>query len=187
MKIHKLVFGPVLLASLLFSSFGTAQTNIFAEDPLIVAVYENRIEKVHELIVRQHPMSRADIEGRTAMIWGAIQGSYESLELILEVGAQTNIVDDIDNSALYYAASNGHDDVVELLLSYQASINRENRDGRTPLMAATEQGHDRIVARLIAAGADVGISDFTGRTALDLAREGRSRKVIQLLQQAGER
>jgi ankyrin repeat protein len=54
-------------------------------------------------------------------------------------------------------------------------------------MAATEQGHDRIVARLIAAGADVGISDFTGRTALDLAREGRSRKVIQLLQQAGER
>lgn len=187
MKIDKLVFGLVLLASLLFSTFGVAQNNVLAEDPLVVAVYENRTDKVRELIIRQHPMSRADANGRTAMIWGAIQGSYESLEMILEAGAQTNILDDIDNSALYYAAANGHDDVVELLLSYNAGIDSENRDGRTPLMAAAKQGHDRVVAQLIASRADVGVSDFTGRTALDLAREGRSRKVIQLLQQASRR
>ena len=187
MTFHKSIFVPALLASFLFSTFGAAQTNIFAEDPLIVAVYENRTDKVRELIIRQHPMARTDTEGRTAMIWGAIQGSYEALELILEADAQTNLIDEIDNSALYYAANNGHDEVVQLLLSYKANINRENRDGRTPLMAAANQGHARVVAALIAGGADVGVSDFTGRTALDLAREGRSRKVVQLLEQAGGR
>ena len=35
-----------------------AQTNILADDALIVAVYENRVEKVRELLVRQHPKSR---------------------------------------------------------------------------------------------------------------------------------
>lgn len=164
-----------------------AQTNILADDPLIVAVYEDRVEKVRELLVRQHPKSRADTDGRTALIWGSIQGSYESIELLLEDKVLINVLDDVGNGALYHAAENGHIEVVELLLSYQALINQENRDGRTPLMGAVRAGHAQVVQALITAGADVTISDFTGRTALDLAREGRSRQVVQILEKAGAR
>ena len=164
-----------------------AQTNIFAEDPLIVAVYENRTDRVNELIVRQHPLARADTDGRTAMIWGAIQGSYDSLVLLLDAGARTNLVDDVGNSALYHAAEQGHIDVVDLLLSHDAAVDEENRDGRTPLMAAARTGHVEITRALIAAGADIDRSDFTGRTVLDIARDGRSRQVVQILKQAGAR
>lgn len=181
------IFLPALLITSVLASPVAAQTNILAEDPLIVAVYENRTAKVRALVVRQHPMFRADADGRTAMIWGAIQGSYDSLALILEAGAPLNIVDEVGNSALYHAAENGHVGVVELLLSYGTEIDRDNRDGRTPLMAAARAGHLETLVALIAAGAEVGLSDFTGRTALDLARDGRSRKVVQLLQKAERR
>lgn len=177
----------VLLALVALSAPVAAQTNIFADDPLIVAVYEDRPEKVRELIVRQHPLARSDRVGRTAMIWGAIQGSYDSLALLLEAKARTNLVDEVGNSSLYHAAENGHIDVVDLLLSYNATVDQENRDGRTPLMAAARAGHVVITRSLIAAGADVERSDFTGRTVLDIARDGRSRQVVQILKKAGAR
>ncbi|HCO99954.1 MAG TPA: ankyrin repeat domain-containing protein [Rhodospirillaceae bacterium] len=169
------------------SKTGFAQTNILADDPLIVAVYEDRVERVRELLVRKHPKSRADTDGRTALIWGSIQGSYQSIELLLEDKVLVNNTDAIGNGALYHAAENGHIEVVELLLSYRAPINQENRDGRTPLMAAVRAGHIPVVQFLIDAGADPTISDFTGRTALDLAREGRSRQVTGILEKVGTR
>jgi ankyrin repeat protein len=176
-----------VLAGLVLATPAAAQTNIFADDPLIVAVYENRTDKVNELIVRQHPMARADTDGRTAMIWGAIQGSYDSLVLLLDAGTRTNLVDDVGNSALYHAAEQGHVEVVNLLLSHNATVDEENRDGRTPLMAAARAGHVEITRALIAAGADTDRSDFTGRTVLDIARNGRSRQVIRILEKAGAR
>ena len=161
--------------------------NILADDVLIVAVYEDRVEKVRELLVRQHPKSRADTDGRTALIWGSIQGSYDSIELLLEDKVLVNQLDDVGNGALYHAAENGHAGIVDLLLTYHALINQENRDGRTPLMAAVRAGHAEAAQLLIAAGADIMISDFTGRTAFDLAREGRSRQVVKILEKAGAR
>ena len=181
------IFLSVLLVASVLALPVAAQTNILAVDPLIVAVYENQVENVRALVVRKHPMSRAGGDGRTAMMWGSIQGSYDSLVLILEAGAQINIVDEAGNNSLYHAAENGHIEVVELLLTHNAEIDRENRDGRTPLMAAARAGHQGVLATLIAAGAEVGLSDFTGRTALDLAREGRSRKVVQMLEKAKRR
>jgi uncharacterized protein len=183
------VLGAMAFASVALMPAGpaAAQTNVLADDVLIVAVYENRVEKVRELLVRQHPKSRADTDGRTALIWGSIQGSYDSIELLLEDKVLINQLDDLGNGALYHAAANGHVEVVELLLTYNARIEQENRDGRTPLMAAVRAGHAPIVQALIAAGADVTISDFTGRTALDLAREGRSRRIVQILEKADAR
>ena len=183
------VLGAVAAATIGLMPMGpaAAQTNVLADDALIVAVYENRVEKVRELLVRLHPKSRADTDGRTALIWGSIQGSHDSVELLLKDKVLINQADDVGKSALYHAAQNGHADVVELLLTYDALIEQENRDGRTPLMAAVSAGHKAIVQSLIEAGADVTVSDFTGRTVLDLARDGRSRQVIRILEKAGAR
>lgn len=181
---HAVSFGFVatLLIGLMSAAPAAAQTNILADDVLIVAVYEDRVEKVRELLVRNHPKTRTDSGGRTALIWGSIQGSYESVELLLEDKVLVDQVDEVGNGALYHAAENGHVELVELLLHFRASINQENRDGRTPLMAAVQAGHAPIVQALIDAGADVTISDFTGRDVFDLAREGRSRQVTRILE-----
>ncbi|CAN0571931.1 unnamed protein product, partial [Laminaria digitata] len=74
----------VLVTFVVFSTPVAAQTNVFADDPLIVAVYEDRTDKVRALIVRQHPMARVDSDGRTPLIFGAIQGSDDSIALLLE-------------------------------------------------------------------------------------------------------
>ena len=188
---RKLVRRPTFPGALAMAAFGLmpadatyAQTNILAAAALLVAVYENRVVRVRELLVRQHPKSRADTDGRTALIWGAIEGSYDAIELLLKDKARVDLVDSVGNGALYYAAENGYLDVVELLLYFDAAIDLENRDGRTPLMAAVRGGHAQIVQLLIDKGADVTISDFTGRTALDLARDSRSRQVTAIVQKA---
>ena len=112
-----------------------AQINLFADDPVIVAAYENRPDDVRDLLVRRASTTQSDVDGRTALIWGAIQGSYDAIEVLLEFQVRIDIVDDLGNSALYYAAGNGHFDVVELLLEVDKLIDRENLDGRTPLFS----------------------------------------------------
>lgn len=186
--------GLALLAAIVTTALLTAglapaaaETELFRDDPLIVAVYENNVDETRSLVVRRHPMARTTSEGRTALMWGAIQNSYESVQILLEAQARPNLVDDTGNSALYLAADNGNAEIVGLLLEYGAEIDQENRDGRTPLMAAARNGHLAAIEALIAGGADVNHADYTGRTVLDIARDGRSRQVEQALIRAGAR
>lgn len=164
-----------------------AQIELFADDPVIVAAYENRPGVVRELMVRRASTTRSDVDGKTALIWGAIQGSYDAIKVLLEFQTRTDIVDKLGNSALYYAAGNGHYDVVELLLEADRLIDRENLDGRTPLMHAVQKGRTEVANLLIEGGADINHTDFTGRSVLDLARNGRSRALVKSLEAAGAR
>ena len=162
-----------------------AQISLFRDDPVIVAAYENRPDDVRELMVRRASTTRVDGDGKTALIWGAIQGSYDAIEILLEFQTRTDIVDELGNSALHYAAGNGHYDVVELLLDADRRVDRENLDGRTPVMHAAEKGRAEVVNLLIERGADINHTDFTGRSVLDVARNSRSRALVKTLEAAG--
>jgi len=164
-----------------------AQIELFADDPVIVAAYENRPVEVRDLMVRRASTTRSDRDGKTALIWGAIQGSYDAIEVLLEFQTRTDIVDGLGNGALYYAAGNGHYDVVELLLEADKVVDRENLDGRTPLMHAAEKGQAEVARLLIERGADINHTDFTGRSVLDVARNSRSRRLVKDLEAAGAR
>lgn len=164
-----------------------AQIDLFADDPVIVAAYENRPGDVRNLLVRRASTTRSDNDGRTALIWGAIQGSYDAIEVLLEFKTRTDLVDELGNGALYYAAGNGHFAVVELLLEADKAIDRENLEGRTPLMHAAEKGRAEVARLLIERGADINRTDFTGRSVLDLARNSRSRRLVKDLEAAGAR
>jgi ankyrin repeat protein len=165
----------------------SAQIELFRDDPVIVAAYENRPSDVRNLMVRRASTTRSDGDGKTALIWGAIQGSYDAIEVLLEFQVRTDIVDGLGNSALYYAAGNGHFDVVELLLEVDKLIDRENLEGRTPLMNAAGKSQAEVAKLLIERGADINHTDFTGRSVLDMARNGRSRQLVKILEAAGAR
>lgn len=51
--------------------------------------------------------------------------------LLLEHGADPNVIDSSGNSALHYAVYNGHEEMVALLLQYNANIEQKTKVGFT--------------------------------------------------------
>ena len=73
------------------------------------------------------------------------------MKLLLERGADVNIVDDEGRTALMYAAEGKYVDAIPLLIHAQADFYTRNREGRTALDIATKAGRKYAVEILKAA------------------------------------
>ncbi len=65
--------------------------------------------------------------------------------MLLDAGAQVNVVQADDFTPLHEAAQNGQREMVELLLAHGADRDARMSDGKTPLDLALEYGHGGIV------------------------------------------
>ena len=118
----------------------------------------------------------------SASIYG---GNYaESVELLLEKGANIYLGDKKGNTALHYAAASDSEldrvAMVKLLLAKGADVNAKG-DVWTPLMSASYNGHAEIVGLLLEKGADIKFQDRAGFNALHYAKEKGHKEVEQLL------
>lgn len=136
------------------------------------------------------------------------------MRLLLERGADPDVVNDNDESALSFACVWGWHAVANELLSGGADPGLEFKDGNTPLTFAAQWGHRRIVEKLLARGAKPTITalrwavvwkrfrvaemlapltdnldhrDPDGKTVLDRARDAgpRARRVVELIERRG--
>lgn len=112
-----------------------------------------------------------DEEGSTAIHW-AIRNETErndrrreTIQRLIEYGANIDAEDKRGCTPLYYASLYGNLKVVELLLERGASLNVENKENETALIAACKEHHHKVVKRFLAAGANVRIHG-SGGTAL---------------------
>ncbi len=85
------------------------------------------------------------------------------------------------------AASFGHDAVVKVL-AQRAEVDGNSMSiaGRSPLFCSAAYGYEQVVATLIEAGTDPSPVDENGDTALIVARRYGHRKIVEMLEQAGE-
>ena len=90
--------------------------------------------------------------GFTALLFAAQQGSVESLQLLLDHGADVNDTAPIGTSALTVAAYSGQRAAVDLLLERGANPNHDSA-GYTPLHTAVLRGDAAMVRSLLARGA----------------------------------
>uniref|UniRef100_A0A8D9B2T5 Ankyrin repeat domain-containing protein 27 n=1 Tax=Cacopsylla melanoneura TaxID=428564 RepID=A0A8D9B2T5_9HEMI len=90
-----------------------------------------------------------DDRGFTVLHVAALYGRIKVVDLVLELGADTNTQDLCGCSPLHYAATRGHQNVLLLLLHSGASINLTDNEGNTPLHLATNNGHETCVKALI--------------------------------------
>jgi ankyrin repeat protein len=80
-----------------------------------------------------HPVNYVDSNGDALLHIAAQLGDKRTVELLLNVGIDVNLLGDMSNTALHYAAISGSSDLYEYLCSKGASEQILNEFGKTPL------------------------------------------------------
>nr|XP_022287363.1 uncharacterized protein LOC111100064 [Crassostrea virginica]XP_022287364.1 uncharacterized protein LOC111100064 [Crassostrea virginica]XP_022287365.1 uncharacterized protein LOC111100064 [Crassostrea virginica]XP_022287366.1 uncharacterized protein LOC111100064 [Crassostrea virginica]XP_022287367.1 uncharacterized protein LOC111100064 [Crassostrea virginica]XP_022287368.1 uncharacterized protein LOC111100064 [Crassostrea virginica]XP_022287369.1 uncharacterized protein LOC111100064 [Crasso len=105
----------------------------------------------------------------------------ETIQSLLDNGADVNLGAKNRMSPLYAACQNGHDSTVQLLLNNGANVNLCEETGVSPLYMACHNGHDSIVQLLLDNGADVNLCMDTGASPLYIACQNGHDSTVQLL------
>lgn len=113
-------------------------------------------------------------DGFTALHLAAFFGEEEAAKILLERGAEVNVVarhESIHVTPLHSAASASHQAIVKLLLEHGADPNAAQDGGFTPLHSAAQNDDRDSVEALLEAGADPSLANDEGKTSADLAGE----------------
>ena len=139
-------------------------------------------ERLVELLLRF--VDANSISGRKTPLQAACRaGHIEIVEILLQSGADPNLIAEQWESPLYSAASQGFIDIVKILLGAGAKLNLPSVNGETALHGASCQGHSEICELLLHSGAEVNAKSTNGETPLHKA--SKSYKVVEILLSAG--
>ena len=101
-------------------------------------------------------------------------------QLLMQAGADANIVNNEGNSALMLASHRDMPVLIPALVKAGADINQRGRDG-TSLVVAAEEGHTAVVRALLDATADPNLRDRHDETPLMKAAKKDHVEIIALL------
>ena len=88
--------------------------------------------------------------GGTPLLWAAVTGRAEAIELLIRRGADVNAAGRDGGTALHAAAFLGHEKAVDVLVRNGAKVNAANSSGETPLDVATlDEGTTRYFASVL--------------------------------------
>lgn len=88
--------------------------------------------------------------GGTPLLWAAVTGQSDAMELLIIRGANVNATDREGGTALHAAGFLGHDKAVSLLIRSRANVNAANVRGEKPLDGASlDVGTTRYIASLL--------------------------------------
>ena len=115
-------------------------------------------------------------------MWTAAEGHLNIVELLLEHGADPNIINYLGRSAIMYASNYGYYKIAKALVEKGATPNptRELMD-HPPLSATANQGHIEVVKLLVEHGANVMYKNEDKKSALDIAMEAGHGDVAKYL------
>lgn len=141
--------------------------------PLITAAERGYTGIVNLLLTsrRRSNPNLGDRIKRTALMYAAMCGHGNIVELLLQNGANPNEKDDSKYTALMLAIINEYEFIAQMLLRYGADPNIQNNNKKTALMYAVEKGYLNLTGLLLDLGAKINIEDKNHRTALDYAKE----------------
>ncbi|KAF1324383.1 Coiled-coil domain-containing protein 11, partial [Globisporangium splendens] len=122
-----------------------------------------------------------DSNGATPLLIAAMHGQLETVEVLIERGA--NLAASIPGGAtsLHLAAGSGHLEIVKYLHNQGMDLMTRTDKGITPLHEAALEGHVEVVKYLLTHGADVNAAMDCGTTPLHNAAENGHVQVAELL------
>lgn len=135
----------------------------------------------HGLIARTLIRAGAEVNDYTCpLILAAATGHVDSIELLLEAGAEIQPGDQAE-SPLLVATVRGHEDAVRALLAAGADVDVGEVSGVSPLMVIAAVGALDMARILVEAGADVQLETSDGHSALTAASEQGHRALYRYL------
>lgn len=119
-------------------------------DILLEAVPMGNDECVYNILVnKSFPRQTFNNLASTFMLQAARSGQARMLEILINNGAGTNLVNAQLLTALHVSATGGFTDCVQLLLDRGADINAVGEENRTPLYYAAYHGQHQCIAALL--------------------------------------
>ena len=106
----------------------------------------------------------------TALMVACHMGNTDAIHVLLNAGADANIVDADGYTSLHDAARNSQcTEILQAIISHDGDVNATSKNNATALMAACRMEHTAAIPILLNAGADPNIADADGDTSLHYA------------------
>ena len=117
----------------------------------------------------------------TPLTLSSYWNNFMAVFLLLDHGADADIVTVDGYTPLHLAVMNGGQNLVKLFLEKNALVNTQNTDGDSPLHTAVTKGCFDTTKLLIKKGTNVNLQDKEGKTPLFLAVANKHEQLIKLL------
>ncbi|CAM9813257.1 unnamed protein product [Ectocarpus sp. 8 AP-2014] len=179
--------GDVELVMLLLDKVGVDKNfkDTDGETPLILAAFGGHLPVAEALLAAGVDVDTIGATG-TALHIAVLEGFDGIVDALLKKGANTELRDDDNRTALMDAAQFGHLHIVKALLAAHADVSARDSDGDTALHISASRGHEEIVDALLDAGADKNCADdHMGATPLHLAAYNSLLRIMNTLVAAG--
>jgi len=155
--------------------------------PLIIAIEENKIEIVRELIKRGADINVTDYDGDTALIIAINKKCVDIVRELIKKGANIHKKGSKEDEPLIIACKEGHLEIIKDLIDNGSNLDEKDSSGNTPLMLSCKFGQLEVVRELIERGADVNAKNNCKETALIIASEnGRVEIVKELIKRGAD-
>ncbi|XP_046377760.2 ankyrin repeat domain-containing protein 50-like isoform X1 [Haliotis rufescens] len=115
-------------------------------------------------------INRPRKDGRTPLMWAALQGNLEVFNYLTSENADLFLSDNDEQNILHCACRGGHTGIVnEVISKTRIDINSSDRYGRTAMMVAAEHGHKDVFDLLVENSSDISHTDKRGKNILHVA------------------
>jgi ankyrin repeat protein len=149
---------------------------------LLKAAENNNVDAIKQCLAKGADIDAMD-GGMTALQYAAYKNHLESVQLLLERGANTHLTDYYNRTALSWACYGGGDrEIVSLLLARNNEVlNIRNGEGYTPLMLAVRNGAAETAGILLAYKPDLYPKNSDGLDARALAIKHEYPRILEML------
>jgi ankyrin repeat protein len=133
-----------------------SNTMLFAAGPpdLLVAIRNGDHSQVRKLIEAAGDVNTVDNDGTTALMHSVIESDVKMMKLLIDKGANVNMKNSLDSTALMYAATNLAK--TRVLLDAGAEVKVKGKRGATPMsVALTTFGSTPVLKLFVNKGAEL--------------------------------
>ena len=145
-----------LVNLLLEREVNTGATDCKGDTALHKAAQSGHVNAVQAILLKNMQIiDQKNNLGQTALHQAAIDGYSDVCKLLLENGANSEILDCFSKPPLFYAVNHDQFDVVICLAEHGAELNSKGKNRHSPLYWAARKGDLKLCTYLIEKGADV--------------------------------
>ena len=140
---------------------------------LLELLWKNDIDGMLELLEKSpEEVNAMDSDGRTVLMEAALRNHIQVVYMLLQFGADPNIGDNTNYTALHFAAQEYAVDAVKALLKAGANVDAKDDYGNTPLGKAVYYNDEvgEVIKLLLDAGADKNLENNYGVSPIGLAK-----------------